>query len=85
MDEVFNEAAPPRKPVGNTVMGQPEALFRQAWISTLSEAMLKTGKGFRMDSPKRSPKKGAAGWRGERRADKAETSKLERRLLTAVV
>lgn len=81
----FNAAAPapayiPIKPVGNTVMGLPEPKFRQAWITILSQTMLRTGKGFRVDSPNRKPPAGAAQWRGERRADKPGTSKLSRRL-----
>lgn len=82
----FNAAAPapayiPVKPVGNTVMGFPEPKFRVAWISILSQAMLKSGRGFRVDSPNRKPRPGAAQWHGERRADKEGTSKLSRRLL----
>lgn len=69
---------------GNTVFGQSERLFRQVWISTLAATMLKSGKGFRMDSPCRRQPKGAAKWRGERRADKVGTTKLERRLMTGV-
>lgn len=87
MLEDFNEAVPSR-PRGNTVLGQPERLFSQAWITILSRAMLKSGKGFRMDSPKRTPPKGADHYRGERRADKLETgrrTKLERRLLKPAV
>jgi hypothetical protein len=87
MLEDFNEAVPSR-PQGNTVLGQPERLFAQAWVVILSRAMLKSGKGFRMDSPNRKPKKGASGWHGERRADKLETgrrTKLERRLLKPAV
>lgn len=67
----------------NTVMGMPESKFRQMWITMLSGAMLKTGKGFRMDSPKRKPPKGAAQFRGERRKDKQGifgSTKLARRL-----
>ena len=74
----FNEATPAPAAVPNTVMGIPERQFRTMWVSMLSQAMLKTGKGFRMDSPKRTPPRGAAQWRGERRADKAGTTKLSR-------
>lgn len=81
LDE-FNKAAPTPRRGGNTVMGRSEAEFRQAWIHMLSAAMMRTGNGFRMDSPKRNAKKGASGWHGERRADKIGTTKLERRLLT---
>jgi hypothetical protein len=65
----------------NTVMDLPEPVFRKFWISMLSGAMLKTGKGFRMDSPRRVPPKGAAKYRGERRSDKPGTTKLSRALL----
>lgn len=58
-----------------------EAQFRKIWIHILSMAMLKTGKGFRMDSPKRRPPQGASRWRGERRSDKVGTTKLSRQLL----
>lgn len=57
-----------------------EEQFRQAWISLLSRAMLVSGKGFRVDTPKRRQPQGAAEWRGERRADKPGTTKLQRRL-----
>jgi hypothetical protein len=80
MLEEFNEAAPAPKPPVFT-----ELQFRQAWISMLSMAMIRTGKGFRLDSPKRNPPKGASRWRGERRADKIGTTKLSRQLLTGVV
>jgi hypothetical protein len=63
-----------------TVLGVPEPAFRQAWIHILSRAMLKSGKGFRVDSPNRKPRKGASQWHGERRADKTEKTKLERSL-----
>ena len=58
-----------------------ETEFRKIWIHILSMAMLKTGKGFRMDSPKRRQPKGASKWRGERRSDKVGTTKLSRQLL----
>ena len=84
LDE-FNAATPASPPpAGNTVFGQPEPVFRKAWIHILSRAMLQSGKGFRMDSPRRVPPKGASGWRGERRADKVGTTKLSRRLMTGV-
>jgi hypothetical protein len=65
----------------NTVFGFPERTFRAAWITILSQTMLRTGKGFRVDSPGRRPPQGAAEWRGERRADKVGTTKLSRRLM----
>jgi hypothetical protein len=58
-----------------------ERQFCQLWISTLSQAMLRSGRGFRVDTPKRRQPKGAAKWRGERRADKVGTTKLERSLM----
>lgn len=58
-----------------------EAEFRKIWIHILSLAMVKTGKGFRMDSPHRKPRPGAARWYGERRADKVGTTKLSRYLM----
>lgn len=60
--------------MNNTVLDQPEQLFRKRWISLLSGAMLISGKGFRVDSPKRRI-------RGDRRLDKPGTTKLSRRLL----
>ena len=78
--EALNAAAPEPKPIGNTVAGMPERKFCQVWISMLSGAMLRTGKGFRMDSPNRRPPQGASRWRGERRADKVGTTKLSRAL-----
>lgn len=64
---------------------QPQSIterqFCQLWVHTLSAAMLRSGKGFRLDSPKRNPRPGAARWRGERREDKPGTTKLSRRLL----
>lgn len=83
MLEEFNAAAP-KPETGNTVLGQPERLFRQAWITLLSRAMVMSGKGFRLDSPNRKPSKGVSGWHGERRADKVGTTKLQRRLMTGV-
>jgi hypothetical protein len=57
----------------NTVFGVPERTFRERWISTLWQAMAKTGRGYRRPS--------AAAMRGdERRKDKPGTSKLSRRL-----
>jgi hypothetical protein len=76
--QAFNEAAPAPKKV------DAEKRLRQIWIHTLSAAMLKSGKGFRMDSPKRRPPQGGARWRGERRADKVGTTKLSRRLMSGV-
>jgi hypothetical protein len=67
----------------NTVMGMTERQFCEMWVVTLSMAMLKTGKGFRVNSPNRRPSKGASGWHGERRADKQGvlgSTKLARRL-----
>jgi hypothetical protein len=65
----------------NEVNGMPEQTFRRIWIALLSGAMLRTGRGFRVDTPNRRPPAGAAGWCGERRADKQGTTKLSRRLL----
>lgn len=81
MDD-FNAAAPAEVQVEDkrTVT---EEQFRAAWISILSRAMLKSGKGFRVDSPNRKPRPGATQWHGERRSDKPGTTKLERRLLAA--
>lgn len=79
LDE-FNDAAPAPVVQRTTIT---EEQFRAAWISTLSRAMLTGGRGFRVDTPKRRQPAGAAQWRGERRADKVGTSKLERRLLAA--
>jgi hypothetical protein len=64
----------------NTVFGFPERTFRTAWITILSQTMLRTGKGFRVDTPKRRQPAGASHWRGERRADKPGTTKLSRQL-----
>lgn len=61
-----------------------EKLFRQWWIQMLSAAMLKSGKGFRLDSPKRRQPAGASHWRGERRADKVGTTKAGRALMAQV-
>jgi hypothetical protein len=58
-----------------------ERQFCAMWIHTLSAAMLKSGRGFRMDSPKRRPPAGASHYRGDRREDKPGTTKLSRRLL----
>jgi hypothetical protein len=69
----------------NEVHGMPEPVFRRFWISMIAGAMLKSGKGFRMDSPRRVPPKGAAKYRGERRSDKPGTSKVSRALLAGVV
>jgi hypothetical protein len=46
----------------NTVFGFPEPTFRQAWITILSQTMLRTGKGFRVDTPKRRQPAGASHW-----------------------
>lgn len=73
----FNDAAP--KAVKYT-----ERDFARAWVTILSRAMLLSGKGFRMDSPKRRPPQGASRWRGERRADKVGMSKTARGLLSGV-
>ena len=64
----------------NLVMGIPESKFRVIWIQMLSQAMLRTKKGFRMDSPRRTPPKGASMFRGERRKDKVGTTKVQRAL-----
>lgn len=61
-------------------MGHPERVFRTAWISVLWKAMGKLGRGYRWWTLKNQPPKGAARWRGERRADKPGTTKLSRRL-----
>lgn len=76
LDE-FHAAAPARPATGNTVLGQPEPLFRKAWIHILSRAMLKSGKGFRLDPIRRT--------RDDRRPDKIGTTKLSRRLMAGVV
>jgi hypothetical protein len=76
MLEEFNAAVSAR-PARTTIS---EREFCQAWVTLLSHTMLKTGKGFRVDSPLRRPSKGASHWRGERRADKEHTTKLSRRL-----
>jgi hypothetical protein len=82
LDEFNAAAAPaPTQQSGNTVMGFPEPAFRTAWIAILSRAMLKSGKGFRTDTPNHRPPQGAAQWRGERRSDKEGTTKLQRRLM----
>ena len=82
--EALNAEVPAPTPVGNTVAGMPEQKFRTIWISMLSAAMLKTGRGFRVDPAKRRQPAGAAMWRGERRADKVGTTKLSRGLMAAV-
>lgn len=75
--KAFNaEAAPQPKPKVYL-----EDIFNRWWVRTISAAMLKSGKGFRLDSPRRTPRPGAARWYGERRADKPGTSKLSRALL----
>ncbi len=59
---------------GNTVMGHPERVFREAWISVIWKAMTATGRGYRRHSLRHTG-------RGEdRRKDKAGTTKLSRRL-----
>lgn len=68
----------------NTVNNIPEPTFRRILISMLSGAMLRTGRGFRLDSPKRAPRAGAAKFYGERRPDKVGTTKLSRRLAQRV-
>ena len=64
----------------NTVLGMPEQLFREMWISRMWMAMFSTGKGYHRSTLKNRPPAGAAGWRGERRKDKVGTTKLSRRL-----
>lgn len=76
----FNAAAPQPAPARTTIT---EEQFRAAWIHMLSRAMLKSGKGFRVDSPHRKPRPGASRWHGERRADKVGTTKLSRALMGA--
>ena len=83
--EALNAAAPEPKPIGNTVAGMPERKFCQVWISMLSGAMLKTGRGFRVDPVTRRQPAGAAMWRGERRADKVGTTKLSRALMSGAL
>ena len=62
----------------NTVMGHPERVFRDAWISVLWKAMANTGKGYRRHSLRNTG-------RGEdRRKDKFGTTKLSRRLALQV-
>jgi hypothetical protein len=68
----------------NTVLGRPEQLFRLEWVSLLWHAMRKTGNGYPRPTMKNQPPAGAAGWRGERRADKVGTTKLSRRLALRV-
>lgn len=43
--------------------------------------MFVTGKGYKRGTLKNRPPKGAARWRGERRADKEGTTKLDRALM----
>lgn len=62
----------------NTVIGIPEKGFREVWISKLWQAMAKTGRGYRRWTLKNQPPEGASRWRGERRADKAGTTKVGR-------
>lgn len=62
----------------NTVMGLSESSFRAVWISKLWQAMVKTGKGYRQYTVKNRQPTGASQWRGERRADKAGTTKTSR-------
>lgn len=86
MLEEFNAVSPvAQNGRVNTVLEQPEPVFRRGWIQLLSGAMLISGKGFRVDSPNRKPKKGVSRWHGERRADKVGTTKLSRRLLKVAV
>lgn len=68
------------KEAANTVLNRPEQLFRLEWISMLWRAMRVTGNGYHRPTMKNKPPAGAAGWRGERRADKVGTTKLTRRL-----
>lgn len=70
----------PTIPPSNTVLGRPEQLFRMEWVSLLWRTMQKTGNGYHRPTLKNLPPRGAAGWRGERRADKVGTTKLMRRL-----
>lgn len=74
----INRHLPRRKP--NTVLGIPEPEFRKGWVAVLWQAMAKTGRGYRRHTLKNQPLAGASHWRGERRADKVGTSKIERRL-----
>lgn len=69
----------------STVNGMPERTFCAHWVSWLWQAMAARGKGYRQDSLKNRPPKGASRWRGPRRADKVGTTKLERRLLRSAV
>ena len=62
----------------NTVLGVSEQVFREVWISRLWQAMAKTGRGYRHWTLKSLPPKGASRWRGERRPDKAGTTKVSR-------
>lgn len=64
-----------------TIKTITERQFCEMWIHLLSTAMLRSGKGFRLDSPRRQPRKGAARWYGERRADKNGSTKVSRALL----
>jgi len=58
----------------NTVMGHPERVFREAWISVLWKAMMKTGKGYRR------PK---APTNAQRRAEEERTRKAAEQLKAA--
>lgn len=60
---------------GNTVMGHPERIFRDAWVSVLWKAMAETGKGFHRHSLRHS------GRGDDRRPDKIGATKLSRQLL----
>jgi hypothetical protein len=64
----------------NTINGIPVREFTARWVSMMWFAMMRTGKGYRRDTLKNRPPKGAARWRGERRADKPGTTKTERAL-----
>ena len=56
---------------------QAFALRPKLWVALLTEAMGRSGRGFRKPSMKRRPPKGASHWRGERRPDKVERARLE--------
>lgn len=68
----------------NTVMGIPEREFAAMWVANLWMTMTRTAKGYHHPTLKNLPPRGAAKWRGERRTDKAGTTKLSRRLALKV-
>ena len=47
------------------------------WVPLLWSAMTATGNGYRRDTLKNRPPKGASKWRGERRKDKVELAAKE--------